>query len=268
MGKTALCLQMALNAAKLHGKRVAIFSLEMGKNQLGVRMLSSDSGIHGLRLRNGKLYEYEWLELQATVEKLEVLPIHIDDTPGINIFDLRSNCRRMKLKYGVDMVIIDYLQLMSGINSERGGNREQEISSIARGLKNLAKELNVPVIAISQLNRAVETRGGSKRPQLSDLRESGAIEQEADIVSFIYRPEYYGIFEDGNGRSLKGIAEFIVAKHRNGALDTVEMRFTDSTTRFSDINDVPVSRPVTADVIDYTIPASARPDLDSETIPF
>ena len=145
-------------------------------------------------------------------------PIFIDDTPGINIFELRAKCRRLKMQHDIQMVIIDYLQLMTGGSDNKNGNREQEISSISRGLKSLAKELNVPVIALSQLSRAVETRGGTKRPQLSDLRESGAIEQDADIVSFIYRPEYYQIMEDEEGQSLKGIAEVIIAKHRNLSL--------------------------------------------------
>ena len=165
------------------------------------------------------------------------IPIFIDDTPGINIFELRAKCRRLKMQHDIQMVIIDYLQLMSGGGNNKNTNREQEISQISRALKGLAKELNVPVIALSQLSRAVEVRGGSKRPQLSDLRESGAIEQDADIVSFIYRPEYYQILEDESGQSLKGIAEIIIAKHRNGALDTVKLRFTDKFAKFSDLGD-------------------------------
>jgi replicative DNA helicase len=188
------------------------------------------------KLRKGQLEDYEWQQLHASVDKLSEVPLFIDDTPGISIFELRAKCRRLKMQHDIQMVVVDYLQLMTG-GGDNKGNREQEISMISRGLKGLAKELGVPVIALSQLSRAVETRGGSKRPQLSDLRESGAIEQDADIVSFIYRPEYYEILEDEDGNSLKGIGEIIVAKHRNGALDSVRLKWDGQYAKFSNLED-------------------------------
>ncbi len=237
MGKTAFTLSLAKNAAYNFGKAVAFFSLEMSSVQLATRVISQDAEISGSKMRNGQLEEYEHQQLLTSIERLSEIPIYIDDTPGINVFELRAKCRRMKMQHNIDMIIIDYLQLMSGGKENSKGNREQEISSISRALKGLAKELDVPVIALSQLSRAVETRGGTKRPQLSDLRESGAIEQDADIVSFIYRPEYYDILEDEEGQSLKGVAEVIIAKHRNGALKTVKLKFTDQFARFSDLDD-------------------------------
>lgn len=239
MGKTSMVLATALNAARDFNKGVALFSLEMASTQLVQRLISMEAEISGSKMRNGKLEDYEWQQLQSTVERLTSVPIFIDDTPAINIFELRAKCRRLKQQHDVQLVIIDYLQLMTGAadSSKGGGNREQEIASISRALKSLAKELNVAVIALSQLSRAVETRGGSKRPQLSDLRESGSIEQDADIVAFIYRPEYYQIMEDENGQSNKGVAEFIIAKHRHGALDTVKLKFTDTFAKFENMND-------------------------------
>ncbi len=237
MGKTAFTLALAKNAALQFNKGVAFFSLEMANVQLVQRLISMEAEIPGSKLRSGNLEDYEWQQLHSAIEKLSEVPIFIDDTPGINIFELRAKCRRLKMQHDIQMVIIDYLQLMTGGPESKNGNREQEISAISRALKGLAKELHVPVIALSQLSRAVETRGGSKRPQLSDLRESGAIEQDADIVSFIYRPEYYNILEDEEGQSLKGIGEIIVAKHRNGALKTVRLKFTDQFARFSDLDD-------------------------------
>ncbi len=409
MGKTSFVLSVAKNASVDFGKPVALFSLEMSALQLAQRMISMEAEISGSKMRNGQLEDYEWQQLHSAIERISEAPIYIDDTPGINVFELRAKCRRLKMQHDIQLVIIDYLQLMSGGVDNQRGNREQEISSISRALKGLAKELSVPVIALSQLSRAVEVRGGSKRPQLSDLREcitadtriflpeedryaavselldyrdfpvlaltpqgrlttdtcreiwptgtkriyelkteraqlirtsanhpfltpsgwrqaaelnpgdqvavaapdqglvrnaasrptvtttdqdehrtaaaseqwaavpaldfdwtpiasireagiaetydlhinnhhnlladdfiihnSGAIEQDADIVSFIYRPEYYQILEDEEGQSLKGIAEVIVAKHRNGALDTVKLRFTDKFARFSNLDD-------------------------------
>ena len=270
MGKTSCVLAMALNAARDFGKGVALFSLEMASTQLVQRLISMESEIAGSKMRNGKLEDYEWQQLQTTVERLSQVPIFIDDTPGINIFELRAKCRRLKMQHDIQLVIIDYLQLMTGASeNNRNANREQEIAGISRALKNMAKELSVPVIALSQLSRAVEVRGGSKRPQLSDLRESGAIEQDADIVSFIYRPEYYGILEDEQGMSLKGVAEFIVAKHRNGALDTVKLKFTDQFAKFGNLDDPafsglhdPLSGPFTPTSI--TMPSR----MNDEDIPF
>ncbi len=237
MGKTSLTLALAKNAAMDFGKGVAFFSLEMSNVQLVQRLISLEAEISGSKLRSGQLEDYEWKQLHSVIEKMSEVPIFIDDTPGINIFELRAKCRRLKMQHDIQMVIIDYLQLMTGGSDNKNGNREQEISSISRGLKSLAKELNVPVIALSQLSRAVETRGGTKRPQLSDLRESGAIEQDADIVSFIYRPEYYQIMEDEEGQSLKGIAEVIIAKHRNGALGTIKLKFIDHFAKFTELDD-------------------------------
>ncbi len=238
MGKTSLTLAIARNAALQFQKPVAFFSLEMSNIQLVQRLVSLEAEIEGSKLRTGQLEDYEWQQLQSAIETMSEAPIYIDDTPGLNIFELRAKCRRLKMQHDIQMVMIDYLQLMTaGGDSSKSGNREQEISSISRALKGLAKELNVPVIALSQLSRAVETRGGTKRPQLSDLRESGAIEQDADIVTFIYRPEYYSILEDEEGQSLKGTAEVIVAKHRNGALDTVKLKFVDKYAKFMDRED-------------------------------
>lgn len=237
MGKTSFVLSLARNAAVDFEKGVAVFSLEMSALQLAQRIISMEAEVSSQKLRNGQLEDYEWQQLQSAIERISEAPIFIDDTPGINIFEIRAKCRRLKMQHDIQMVIIDYLQLMSGGGENQKGNREQEVSAISRALKMLAKELNVPVIALSQLSRAVEVRGGSKRPQLSDLRESGSIEQDADMVSFIYRPEYYQILEDEEGQSLKGIAELIIAKNRHGALDTIKMRFTADFARFSDLDD-------------------------------
>ena len=237
MGKTAFVLAMARNATVEFNKPVAVFSLEMSSLQLVNRLIASETELPMQKLRNGHLEPYEWQQLNSRIGKLSDAPLFIDDTPAINIFELRAKCRRLKANHDIQMIIIDYLQLMSGgSDGKNSGNREQEISNISRSLKMIAKELNVPVIALSQLSRAVETRGGDKRPQLSDLRESGAIEQDADMVSFIYRPEYYGITEDEEGNPLNGIAEVIIAKHRNGALETVPLRFIDKFAKFASLD--------------------------------
>ncbi len=227
MGKTAFTLTMARNVAVNSNIPVAFFSLEMSSVQLITRLISSETGLSSEKLRTGKLEKHEWEQLNVKVKTLEKAPLFIDDTPSLSIFDLRAKARRLASQYGIKMIMIDYLQLMTGGGSNKNGNREQEISMISRNLKALAKELDIPVIALSQLSRAVETRGGSKRPLLSDLRESGAIEQDADIVSFIYRPEYYKIDEwDDEERSpTEGQGEFIVAKHRNGGLENIRLKF-------------------------------------------
>ena len=235
MGKTAFTLSLARNAAGF-GKPVAIFSLEMANIQLVQRLISMESEINSRNLRNGDLEEYEWKKLHDAVEKMTEVPIYIDDTPAINIFEIRAKCRRLKQNHGIELVIIDYLQLMSGAPNSKRGNREQEISSISRSLKGLAKELNVPVIALSQLSRAVETRGGNKKPQLSDLRESGAIEQDADIVTFIYRPDYYDMDEDLEVP--KDVAEIIISKHRNGALGSVNLKFIKEYVKFVEMDNI------------------------------
>jgi len=233
MGKTSFTLSLARNAAVLAKKPVAFFSLEMSKLQLVNRLISAETELESDKLRKGTLKPFEWTQLMTKVDQLTEAPIFIDDTPGLNIFELRAKCRRLKSKHDIQLIIIDYLQLMSGTNTEgKGSNREQEISMISRSLKSIAKELDVPVIALSQLSRAVETRGGDKRPQLSDLRESGAIEQDADMVIFLYRPEYYQILQDAEGNSLQGIAEIMIAKHRNGATKNVPLRFIDKYTKF------------------------------------
>ncbi len=234
MGKTAFTLSLAKNAAE-SGKGVAFFSLEMASVQLVQRLISMEAEINSSKLRNGQLEAYEWQKLHSAVDKLSQVPIYIDDTPGLNIFELRAKCRRLKQNHNISMIVIDYLQLMAGAPNGKGsGNREQEISSISRALKGLAKELHVPVIALSQLSRAVESRGGEKRPQLSDLRESGAIEQDADIVSFIYRPGYYKDSDGANPDIPNDLTEIIIAKHRNGGLDTVNLRFVPHFVKFED----------------------------------
>ncbi|OZV67716.1 replicative DNA helicase [Winogradskyella aurantia] len=239
MGKTALTLTMARNIAVNKNIPVAFFSLEMSSVQLITRLISSETGLSSEKLRTGKLEKHEWEQLNVKVKTLEKAPLFIDDTPSLSIFDLRAKARRLSSQYGIKLIVIDYLQLMTAGGSQKGGNREQEISTISRNLKALAKELDVPVIALSQLSRAVETRGGSKRPLLSDLRESGAIEQDADIVSFIYRPEYYKIDEwDDEERSpTEGQAEFIVAKHRNGGLDNIRLKFIGHLGKFDNLDD-------------------------------
>ncbi|SHG81423.1 replicative DNA helicase [Flavobacterium defluvii] len=240
MGKTAFVLSMARNISIQFGHAVAVFSLEMASVQLITRLISSETGLSSEKLRTGKLEKHEWEQLSTKVKDLEKAPLFIDDTPSLSIFDLRAKCRRLASQHGIKLIIIDYLQLMTaGGNAKGGGNREQEISTISRNLKALAKELNVPVIALSQLSRAVETRGSSKRPLLSDLRESGAIEQDADIVSFIYRPEYYKIeeWDDDEQSSTAGQAEFIVAKHRNGGLDNIRLKFLGHLGKFDNLED-------------------------------
>ncbi|WP_442266436.1 replicative DNA helicase [Tenacibaculum sp. ZS6-P6] len=237
MGKTAFVISMAKNMAIDFNHAVALFSLEMSSVQLITRMISSETGLTSEKLRKGNLEPHEWEQLNVKVKKLSDAPIYIDDTPALSIFDLRAKARRLVSQHGVKILIIDYLQLMTAGGA--GGNREQEISMISRNLKALAKELDVPVIALSQLSRSVETRGGSKRPLLSDLRESGAIEQDADIVSFIFRPEYYGMTEwdDDDHSPCEGQGEFIVAKHRNGGLDNIRLKFTGHLAKFSDLEE-------------------------------
>ena len=238
MGKTALTLTMARNIAIDGGYGVAFFSLEMASVQLITRLISSETGLSSEKLRTGKLEKHEWEQLNVKVKDLEKAPLFIDDTPSLSIFDLRAKARRLSSQHNIRIIMIDYLQLMTA-GGAANGNREQEISMISRNLKALAKELNVPVIALSQLSRAVESRGGSKRPLLSDLRESGAIEQDADIVSFIYRPEYYKIDEwDDEERSpTAGQGEFIVAKHRNGGLENIRLRFLGHLGKFDNLED-------------------------------
>ena len=238
MGKTALTLSMARNIAVMKQIPVAFFSLEMSSIQLITRLISSETGLSSEKLRTGKLADHEWQQLNVKVTDLEKAPLFIDDTPSLSIFDLRAKARRLSSQHGIKLIVVDYLQLMTSGTSNKTGNREQEISMISRNLKALAKELDIPVIALSQLSRAVETRGGTKRPMLSDLRESGAIEQDADIVSFIYRPEYYNIdeWDDDERTPSEGQAEFIVAKHRNGGLDNIRLKFIGHLGKFEDLD--------------------------------
>ena len=237
MGKTALALSMASNIAIENNIPLAFFSLEMSSIQLITRMISSETGLDSNKLRTGKLEKHEWEQLNIRVKNLEKAPLFIDDTPSLSIFDLRAKARRLVSQKDVKIIIVDYLQLMTAGGNMKIGNREQEISTISRNLKALAKELNIPVIALSQLSRLVEGRT-SKRPLLSDLRESGAIEQDADIVSFIYRPEYYKIdtWDDNDRSSTEGEAEFIVSKHRNGGLENIRIRFIPSLGKFEDLD--------------------------------
>lgn len=234
MGKTAFVLSMARNTAVDYDKGVAVFSLEMSSVQLVNRMISGEAGISGEKLRKGDLSQAEFQQLHEKTSRLAKAPLFIDDTPALSIFELRAKCRRLKQQHDIQLVIIDYLQLMSA--GGNGGNREQEISTISRSIKEIAKELNVPIIALSQLSRSVESRGGDKRPMLSDLRESGAIEQDADIVCFIYRPEYYGMTEWPDNTPCDGQGEIIIAKHRNGSLEDVRLKFIGKYAKFDNLD--------------------------------
>ena len=203
-----------------------------------MRLVVAETGIPGNDLKLGRLSPEQWRHLESATKPLGSAKLFIDDTPALSVFEFRSKARRLKIHNDIKIIMIDYLQLMTGgPQAAKGGNREQEVSFISRTLKAIAKELNVPIIALSQLNRSTELRGGSKRPQLSDLRESGAIEQDADIVAFIHRPEYYGINQDENGMPTAGMAEIILAKHRNGAVCDVNLRFLKEQARFADVDD-------------------------------
>lgn len=231
MGKTSFTLALGRNAAMDYDTPVALFSLEMNNLELVNRLLSMEAEIEGSKMRNAKLDDDDWNKLNHAITKLGEAPIYIDDTPSLNVFELRAKCRRLHQQYKIGLVVIDYLQLMTVGGSDKKGSREQEISTISRALKSLAKEINIPVIALSQLNRAAETQTkDNKRPQLSNLRESGAIEQDADMVMFIYRPDYYDL--ESNYDMPKGLTELIIAKHRNGATGTVNMRFIDKYAKF------------------------------------
>jgi replicative DNA helicase len=236
MGKTALALTMARNIAVDHNTPIGFFSLEMSSEQLVNRLIASEAELSASKLRKGDLADHEMVQLHEKIKQLSEAPIFIDDTPALTIFELRAKARRLVKNHGVKIIMIDYLQLMNA--GGNAGNREQEISTISRSLKGIAKELKIPVIALSQVNRGVESRTGvgSKRPMLSDLRESGAIEQDADIVTFIYRPEYYKIYEWDNGDDSRGQGELIIAKHRNGSLKNIRLKFIDEFAKFSDLD--------------------------------
>ena len=232
MGKTAFALSMAKNIAVDQQVPVALFSLEMANVQLVNRLIVNVCEIKGETLKSGQLKPYEWNQLDFRIKQLMGAPLYVDDTPSLSVFELRTKARRLVREHGVKVLMIDYLQLMNA-NGMGFGSRQEEVSTISRSLKGLAKELNIPILALSQLNRGVENReGGDKRPQLSDLRESGAIEQDADMVLFIHRPEYYKIYQDEAGRDLRGKAEIIIAKHRNGAVGSVLLKFRGEYARF------------------------------------
>ncbi len=237
MGKTAFVLTMARNMAVEYEQGVAFFSLEMSAVQLMMRLIVAETGLASTDIKTGKLTSEQWKHLESATKPLGAAPLYIDDTPALSIFEFRSKARRLKIQHDIKIIIIDYLQLMTGSTDTRG-NREQEVAFISRTLKAVAKDLNVPIIALSQLSRATEARGGSKRPMLSDLRESGAIEQDADIVAFIHRPEYYGMNTTEDGLPTAGMAEIILAKHRNGEVCDVPLRFIKQQARFADLDEL------------------------------
>lgn len=237
MGKTAFVLSMAKNMSVNYQNPVAVFSLEMSKLQLVNRLLCNVCDIEGEKIRSGRMSASELTQLNTRANQLYTTPLYIDDTPSLSVFELRTKARRLVREHGVRIIIIDYLQLMNA-SGMKFGSREQEVSTISRNLKQLAKELSIPIIALSQLNRSVESRSDDKRPQLSDLRESGAIEQDADIVCFIHRPEYYTRSKtDAEGNNIEGLAEFIIAKHRSGSVGDVKMRFVAKYARFQNWED-------------------------------
>ena len=239
MGKTAFVMSMAKNMAVNYQVPVAVFTLEMSNVQLGNRLLMNVCEIEGEKIKTGKMTKGEWSQLEHKSNELRGAPIYMDDTPSLSVFELRSKARKLVREHGIQIIIIDYLQLMNA-SGMTFGSREQEISIISRNLKALAKELDIPIIALSQLNRNVESRSGleGKTPQLSDLRESGAIEQDADMVCFIHRPEYYHLYSDEkSGKDLRGLAQIIVAKHRNGATDSIWLRFRGKYAKFQNEDD-------------------------------
>lgn len=241
MGKTAFVLSMAKNMAVNFNTPIAVFSLEMSKLQLVNRLISNVAELDGAKIKSGDLSDYEWQQTLARLNALFGAPLYIDDSPSLSIFELRTKARRLVREKNIKMIIIDYLQLMNA-SGMKYGSREQEVSMISRSLKQLAKELEIPIIALSQLNRSVESRTDNKRPQLSDLRESGAIEQDADMVCFIHRPEYYlRSGEDAEGNDIRGLAEFIIAKHRSGSVGDVKMRFRSMFARFENWDEGTVS---------------------------
>jgi len=261
---TAFIVTALRNAAVDFNHPVAIFSLEMASLQLVNRLISAEAELESEKIKKGNLADFEWQQLVSKTTRLSSAPIFIDDTAALSILELRAKCRRLKAEHNIQLIVVDYLQLMKG---EMGGNREQEIASISRALKGIAKELSVPVIALSQLSRGVETRGGDKRPQLSDLRESGSIEQDADIVMFLYRPEYYKITVDEEGMPTQGMAEVIIAKHRNGSLENVKLKFIGKYTKFADYDSpdgmIPMSsitRESRVNTFRDDAPPPARPD--------
>ena len=248
MGKTSFALSIAKNVAVDYGVPIGFFSLEMNNVQLVNRLISNVCEVSGRKILNGQLDPSDWERLDKRIGRLTDAPIYVDDTPGLSVFELRTKARRLVREKGVKIIMIDYLQLMNA-NGMKFGSRQEEVSTISRSLKGLAKELDIPVLALSQLSRNVENREGleGKRPQLSDLRESGAIEQDADMVLFVHRPEYYHIYQDEKGNDLHGMAQIIIAKHRKGSTGDVLLNFRGEFTRFQDPTEAAASSPAAAD---------------------
>ena len=261
MGKTSFALSIAKNIAVDYRKPIAFFSLEMNNVQLVNRLISNVCSIPGNKILNGQLTPDEWERFDSNIRKMQGAPIYVDDTPGLSIFELRTKARRLVREHNIEVLMIDYLQLMNA-NGMRFNSRQEEVSTISRSLKSLAKELNIPVLALSQLSRAVEQREGveGKRPQLSDLRESGAIEQDADMVLFVHRPEYYHILQDEKGNDLHGMAQIIIAKHRKGATGDVLLNFRGEYTRFANPEDAKFAVPLPDDPIGGEIAGSKMND--------
>ena len=261
MGKTSFALSIAKNIAVDYRKPIAFFSLEMNNVQLVNRLISNVCSIPGNKILNGQLTPDEWERFDSNIRKMQGAPIYVDDTPGLSIFELRTKARRLVREHNIEVLMIDYLQLMNA-NGMRFNSRQEEVSTISRSLKSLAKELNIPVLALSQLSRAVEQREGveGKRPQLSDLRESGAIEQDADMVLFVHRPEYYHILQDEKGNDLHGMAQIIIAKHRKGAAGDVLLNFRGEYTRFANPEDAKFAVPLPDDPIGGEIVGSKMND--------
>lgn len=275
MGKTSFALSMAKNIAADYKVPMAFFSLEMSNVQLVNRLISNCCEIQGKKIQNGQLQPDEWERLDKRMNNLLGAPLYIDDTPGLSVFELRTKARRLVREHGVKLIMIDYLQLMNA-NGMRFSSRQEEVSTISRSLKMLAKELDIPILALSQLNRGVESREGleGKRPQLSDLRESGAIEQDADMVLFVHRPEYYHLYQDEKGRDLHGMAQIIIAKHRKGATGDVLLAFRGEFTRFENPEDTQLGAPADADMGGGEIVGSringdaGMPDVPDDYDPF
>jgi len=272
MGKTSFALSMAKNIAADLRVPMAFFSLEMSNVQLVNRLISNACEIEGSKILNGQLQPDEWQRLDQRINTLLDAPLYVDDTPGLSVFELSTKARRLVREHGVKIIMIDYLQLMNA-NGMRFSSRQEEVSTISRSLKGLAKDLDIPILALSQLNRGVESREGleGKRPQLSDLRESGAIEQDADMVLFVHRPEYYHIYQDDNGRDLHGMAQIIIAKHRKGATGDVLLTFKGQYTRFENPDDNqlgPVSPAGGGEIVGSKINGSSEPPTSPDYDPF
>ncbi len=272
MGKTSFALSIAKNIAIDQRIPTAFFSLEMNNVQLVNRLISNTCEIEGKKVMNGQLDDAEWNRLDKNIRKLEGAPLYVDDTPGLSIFELRTKARRLVREKKVEIIMIDYLQLMNA-NGMKFGNRQEEVSTISRSLKSMAKELDIPILALSQLNRSVEQRDNTnkvdgKRPQLSDLRESGAIEQDADMVLFVHRPEYYHIYHDDNGNDLHGMAQIIIAKHRKGAVGDVLLHFRGEYTRFANPEDTYIPPTAGGEIIGSKINGSLPGGSPSDDDPF